>query len=133
MNNRSMPPGIFIPALVYPNVPEAVAWLCKTFSFTEHLRIGEHRVQLTFNGGSMVVGQGQPLAGGQSIMVRVDDVNGHFEHVKERGAEIVRPPQDFPYGECQYTVKDFAGYIWTFSQSIADVDSRDWGGELLRD
>ncbi len=133
MNNRSMPPGIFIPVLVYPDVPAAVVWLCKTFGFTERLRIGEHRVQLTFDGGSMVVGQGQPGAGGQSIMVRVNDVDRHYEHVKEQGAEIVRPPQEFPYGERQYTVKDFVGYTWTFSQSIADVNPKDWGGELIND
>ncbi len=128
-----MPPGVFIPVLVYPDVPAAVVWLCKTFGFMERLRIGNHRVQLTFNGGSMVAAEGQPLTGEQSIMVRVSDVNGHFKRVKELGVEVVQPPQDFPYGERQYTVKDFAGYTWAFSQSIADVDPKDWGGELLSD
>jgi uncharacterized glyoxalase superfamily protein PhnB len=128
-----MLPGVFIPVLVYPDVPTAVVWLCKTFGFMERLRIGNHRVQLTFNGGSMVAAEGQPLTGEQSIMVRVSDVNGHFERVKELGVEVVQPPQDFPYGERQYTVKDFGGYTWTFSQSIADVDPKDWGGELLSD
>lgn len=126
-----MPPGVFIPVLVYPDVPAAVVWLCKTFGFMERLRIGNHRVQLTFNGGSMVAAEGQPLTGEQSIMVRVSDVNGHFKRVKELGVEVVQPPQDFPYGERQYTVKDFAGYTWAFSQSIADVDPKDWGGECL--
>jgi hypothetical protein len=40
----------------------------------------------------------------------------------------VQPPTDFPYGERQYTVEDLAGHRWTFTQSIADVDPRDWGG-----
>ena len=132
MNNRSMPPGVFIPVLVYPDVLSAAAWLCKMFGFVERLRIGDHRAQLTFDGGSMVVGQGEPLTGGQlHYGVRVNDVNRHYERVKEQGAKIVRPPENFPYGERQYTVKDFAGYMWTFSQSIADVDPRDWGGELF--
>ena len=39
------------------------------------------------------------------------------------------PPTDFPYGERQYSVEDPGGHRWTFSQSIADVDPRTWGGE----
>jgi uncharacterized glyoxalase superfamily protein PhnB len=34
------------------------------------------------------------------------------------------------YGERQYTVEDPGGHRWTFSQSVADVDPADWGGEL---
>jgi uncharacterized glyoxalase superfamily protein PhnB len=41
---------------------------------------------------------------------------------------ILRPPTDYPYGERQYTVEDFAGHTWTFSQSIADVSPETWGG-----
>jgi len=130
--NRSMSPGVFIPVLPYPEVAAAVKWLCETFGFTERLRIGDHRAQLIFGGASVVVGASpQPIIGGQSIMVRVPDVDRHFERARQHGAKILRPPQDFPYGERQYTVEDFAGYRWTFSQSIADVDPKDWGGVLV--
>jgi uncharacterized glyoxalase superfamily protein PhnB len=130
--NRSAPPGVFIPVLPYPEVAAAVKWLCETFGFEERLRIGDHRSQLVFGGASIVVGASpQPIIGGQSVLVRVLDVDRHFEHAKQHGAKILRPPQDFPYGERQYTVEDFAGYRWTFSQSIADVDPRDWGGVLV--
>ena len=37
-------------------------------------------------------------------------------------------PSDFPYGERQYNVQDLAGHFWTFTQSIADVDPKEWGG-----
>jgi hypothetical protein len=43
----------------------------------------------------------------------------------------VSPPTDYRYGERQYTAKDVGGHRWTFSQSIADVDPADWGGELV--
>jgi uncharacterized glyoxalase superfamily protein PhnB len=45
---------------------------------------------------------------------------------------VIRPSGDHPYGERQYSVEDFAGRSWKFSQSIADVDPRDWGtpGEI---
>jgi uncharacterized glyoxalase superfamily protein PhnB len=64
-----------------------------------------------------------------SVMVRVEDVNSHHEHAKQHGALIVRTPRDYPYGERQYSAEDFNGYVWTFTQSIADVKPEDWGGE----
>ena len=48
-----------------------------------------------------------------------------------RGARIVSPPTDYPYGERQYTAVDLGGHHWTFSQSLADVDPADWGGVLV--
>jgi hypothetical protein len=37
-----------IPVLTYPNVRDAVAWLCASFGFLERVRIGEdHRAQLS--------------------------------------------------------------------------------------
>ena len=61
-------------------------------------------------------------------MVRVDDVDGHYDRARKRGAVIDGPPTDYPYGERQYTAEDLGGHRWTFSQSIADVRPEDWGG-----
>jgi uncharacterized glyoxalase superfamily protein PhnB len=61
-------------------------------------------------------------------MVRVSDVDAHHNRAIQYQARILSPPCDHPYGERHYTVADLAGHIWTFSQSIADVDPRDWGG-----
>ena len=131
--NRSMPPGAIIPELVYPDVAAAAAWLCEHFGFTERLRIGDHRRQLTFRGGSMVVVEGSPDQPpvGHAVMVAVEDVNAHYERVRRSGARVSGPPVDYPYGERQYSAQDPGGHRWTFSQSIADVDPASWGGELL--
>jgi len=64
-------------------------------------------------------------------MVRVEDLDRHYTHVKQSSARIIAPPPDFPYGERQYSVEDLAGHRWTFSQSIADVDPQEWGGVLI--
>jgi uncharacterized glyoxalase superfamily protein PhnB len=61
-------------------------------------------------------------------MVRVPNVNPHHARAQKHGARIVRPPTDYLFGECQYSVEDFAGHSWTFSQSIADVAPEEWGG-----
>jgi uncharacterized glyoxalase superfamily protein PhnB len=128
-----MPPSVVIPVLSYPDVREAVGWLCRSFGFVERLRIGDHRAQLSFGEGSIVVtGQpGEPVGSGPSVMVRVADVYSHCEHARQLGARIISPPADYPYGERQYTAEDLGGHRWTFSQTIADVDPRDWGGTLL--
>ena len=55
--NRSMPPGAIIPELPYPDVRAAAEWLCRTFGFVERLQIGNHRAQLVFGGGSVVITQ----------------------------------------------------------------------------
>ena len=81
----------------------------------------------------VVSGSPNSVIGHQSVMVRVANIDQHFERArKQAGAKIIQPPADFPYGERQYVVEDFAGYRWVFSQSIADVHPQDWGG-ILRD
>ena len=49
---------------------------------------------------------------------------------KKHGARVLQPPTDPPYGEGQYTAADLGGHLWTFSESIADVDPALWGGTL---
>lgn len=132
LSNRSMPQCTVIPELAYPNIREASDWLCDAFGFTVRLRIADHRAQLNVGDGAVVLTAGdasdkqEKLA--QSVMVRVEDVDQHCDRAKARGARIVRPPADYPYGERQYTVVDIGGHGWTFSQSIADVNPEDWGG-----
>ncbi len=137
-NNRSMPSCTVIPVLHYASPPEAASWLCDAFGFTERLRIGSHRIQISIAGGAgaVVVAQGPEQtpaveSAGHSIMVRVSNVDEHFERAKARGARVPEPPKDYPYGERQYSAVDPGGHVWTFSQTIADVEPSSWGGTLL--
>jgi uncharacterized glyoxalase superfamily protein PhnB len=132
--NRSMPDATVVPVLTYPDVNEAAGWLCAAFGFERRLLIGDHRVQLTFDGGALVVAAGPARDySGLSVMVRVDDADRHHEQAVAAGATIVSPPTDYEYGERQYTAEDPGGHRWTFSQSIADVDPAEWGGVLVGD
>lgn len=144
LSNRSMPASTVIPVLAYEDVGAAVEWLCETFGFTERWRAGNHRAQLSVGDGAIVVaeravgpGSDSPDAEGfrpppndvsHSVMVRVDDANRHHEHARARGARILHPPTDYPYGERQYAVEDLGGHRWAFSQSIADIAPEEWGG-----
>lgn len=129
-----MPEATVIPVLGYPDVNAAVEWLCRVFGFRQHLRIGDHRAQLTAGTGAVVVAQSASSsrdAASHSVMVRTEDVNAHFARVQAAGARILQAPTDYAYGERQYTAEDPGGHVWTFSQSIRDVDPAAWGGVLV--
>ena len=131
--NRSMPSAAVIPILRVPDVPAAARWLCEALGFRERLRIAAHRVQLVCGDGALVVAQ-DSAAGGEpldSVMLRVETVDAAFASALAHGAKAIHAPDDYPYGERQATVRAPFGHIFTLSQSIADVDPADWGGELV--
>lgn len=128
IKNRSMPSSIIIPEIPYPDVIAAAEWLCRAFGFKKRLQIGGHRFQLTFGGGDVVVVGPASNPAPQSIMVRVPDVVAHYVLSQAQGARVLNQPQDYPYGERQYSAEDLAGHRWTFSQSTGDIDPADWGG-----
>jgi uncharacterized glyoxalase superfamily protein PhnB len=131
--NRSVPSASVIPELPYPDVAEAAEWLCRAFGFQERLRIADHRVQLVFGDGAVIVIQrsGTESPPAHSVLVRVEDADRHHERAARSGARVVNPPTDYPYGERQYTAVDPGGHHWTFSESVADVDPASWGGTLI--
>ena len=152
ISNRSAPAGTIVPSLIYNDVAGAIDWLCDVFGFKERLRAGEDgkvgHAQLAIGQGGVMLGAsriGQGFASApdsaelrppranevsQTLLVRVEDVDAHYEHAKQRGARILQPPTTHPYGERQYTAADLEGHRWTFSQSVADVNPEDWGASV---
>jgi uncharacterized glyoxalase superfamily protein PhnB len=132
--NRSIPRATVIPVLAYPDVNQAAAWLCTAFGFSVRLRIGSHRIQLNVGEGAVIVremraGEGNaPYRDGCCVLIRVVDADAHCKQARDHGARISQEPVTHPYGERQYNAEDFAGYAWTFSQSVMDVDPAEWGG-----
>jgi uncharacterized glyoxalase superfamily protein PhnB len=126
--NRSVPAVSVIPELPYRDVREAAEWLCLAFGFRERLQIGDHRAQLVYEDGAVIVIEGE--AGPSHLLVRVDDADAHRAQAEAAGATILSEPTDWPYGERQYAAEDLGGHRWTFSESIADVDPAEWGGTL---
>ena len=133
-----MPRATVIPVLAYQDVNEAAAWLCEAFGFSVRLRIGTHRVQLNVGDGAVTVREMRPnevnvtTGMGFSVTIRVGDADAHCKHARDHGAKITQDPVTQPYGERQYNAVDFAGYSWTFSQSVADVHPQDWGGTAVQ-
>ncbi|MCU1262321.1 MAG: Glyoxalase family protein [Bryobacterales bacterium] len=152
IENRSAPGGTIVPSLIYSNVATAIDWLCDVFGFKERLRAGGDdgkvgHAQLAIGEGGVMLGAARTGQGfdapdsaefrppnrnevNQTLLVRVEDVDGHYEHAKQRGARILQPPATHPYGERQYTAEDLEGHRWTFSQSVADVKPEEWGATV---
>jgi uncharacterized glyoxalase superfamily protein PhnB len=131
--NRSVPAASVIPVLAYPDVVESANWLCRAFGFRIRLRIANHRIQLEYGDGALIVSEAaNPVArpSGHSILVRVEDADAHFSKAAAAGARILSSPETYEFGERQYTAEDLAGHVWTFSQSVLDVDPAAWGGVL---
>jgi len=134
LSNSSIPRANVIPVLAYPDVNLAAAWLCDAFGFSVRLRIGNHRVQLNVGDGAVTVreiraGEAKAALGvGCSITVRVENIDAHCARARDHGARITEGPVTHPYGERQYNAVDFAGYTWTFSESVADVHPEEGGG-----
>jgi uncharacterized glyoxalase superfamily protein PhnB len=137
--NRSAPRATVVPILVYEDVAKAIDWLCSVFGFAERLRAGGPggvvtHAQLAIGEGAVMLGrQGaefrtpRPNEVNQYLVIHVDDVERHYQHVRQLGARILKAPTDMPFGERQYTVEDIGGHRWTFSQSMADVAPEEWG------
>jgi uncharacterized glyoxalase superfamily protein PhnB len=64
-------------------------------------------------------------------MLRVLDVDVLCARALDQGARLMYAPQTHVYGERQATLEDFAGNIWTLTQTIEDVDPKAWGGEAV--
>ena len=139
ITNRSAPAASIVPVLVYEDVEPVLDFLVDAFGFTEHLRArgtdGKlNHAQLLFGNESIIIGrQGGPFRApraeevNQYVHVTVADADAHCEHATTRGARILQPPHDMPFGERQYTAQDPGGHRWTFSQHIADVAPAAWG------
>jgi uncharacterized glyoxalase superfamily protein PhnB len=139
--NRAAPNTAVIPVLYYPEVRDAVEWLTTALPFTERLRIGDHRCQLAYDGGAIVVAEPgghadaapstlqSPAA--HSVMLRVTDVDARFYCARAAGARVLTEPADHMYGERQCSFLDPWGHPWTLSETIFDSDPAEWGGELL--
>jgi len=132
-----MPVSNIIPVLSYPDIATAVDWLMETFGFTLRLRIQNHRAQMNVGNGSVILtnkgwnDNNDLWKSTHSIIVRIEDVNAHYKHSAQHNAKIIQIPTDQVYGERQYTAEDLVGHQWTFSQTLADIDPEEWGGELI--
>ena len=136
IENRSAPPGAVVPSLVYRDVAKAIPWLCGAFGFIERLRTPPgpggtiHHAQLATGQGCVIL-TGRPDARpeefGETVMVRVQNIDKHCEKARQFGARIILAPDSKDFGERQYNAEDLEGRRWAFTESVQDVAPENWG------
>ena len=131
-----------VPMLAYEDVGAAADWLCEAFGFTssgERFEDGEGRVnhaELAYGNGGVVLGFPSPDYRGprrhakeceqarrwldnpyvvDGVLVHVEDLDAHLAQARAAGAEILRGPDDEPFGRL-YTAADPEGHRWMFVQ-----------------
>ncbi|MNF39158.1 Glyoxalase-like domain protein [compost metagenome] len=121
-----------IPCLRYRDAPAAIAWLCRTFGFVEHLVVAEQdgsiaHAQLSLGGGMVMLGSvrdndyGRQLQqpdevgglGSQGIYLVVADVDAVHARALAAGATIVLPLKDEDYGGRGFSCRDPEGHLWS--------------------
>lgn len=142
LQNRSVPVDVILPHVTYRDVPEAIAWLTRTFGFTEHYRYGDpvSGAQVHLGKAYIMLHDARPGSatpaqlgqGTQSLTIFVDDLDAHYARAKAAGAKIVEELHETCYGERQYGVEDLDGHHWLFSRHARDVSPDEWGATLFR-
>jgi uncharacterized glyoxalase superfamily protein PhnB len=124
-----------IPYIFYRDVPAAIDWLSRAFGLTEAMRTatpgGGMHGEMTLDGQRIMMGQSskdwgmlsasETGAATQGVFVYLADVDAHHARARAAGAEIVRSPEDLPYGR-SYTARDLDGHPWFFTTPPSGVD-----------
>jgi uncharacterized glyoxalase superfamily protein PhnB len=142
IENRSVPPDTVLPHVMYQDVDEAIAWLSKTFGFSEHYRYGDPTSGAQVHLGNAWImlkrareGTASPAKlrfGTQSLTVFVDDLEAHFQRAKAAGAKLLEDLHETVYGELQYAAEDIDGHHWLFSRHARDLSPDEWGATVAQ-
>src|SRR5690349_3268482 len=130
-----------IPMLAYEDGLEAIDWLCKTFGFSEKIRMLDETGKLAHGEiamGSSIIMLASPTPDYQSpkhhrqvceaaarwsrvpyiingVMVYVADVRKHFQTARDNGAVILSDIEEGGPGT-RYRAEDLEGHRWMFIQ-----------------
>src|SRR6266852_6656988 len=142
IENRSVPTDTVLPHVTYQDIDEAIAWLGKTFGFSEHYRYGDPTsgAQVHLGNAWIMLKRAQEDSaspaklgfGTQSLTVFVDDLEAHFRRAKAAGAKLLEDLHETVYGELQYAAEDLDGHHWLFSRHARDLSPEQWDATISR-
>ena len=133
-------------ALCYRDPKAALVWLEAAFGFEPTMVIlmpdgSLAHSQMSFGDGMIMVGNewssdhASPASIGrkntQTVHVQLEtDLDGHCEHARKAGAEILQEPETQFYGDRTYRARDPEGHIWTFGQTVETMADGAWDGAM---
>ena len=122
-----------IPLLVYEDIPAAHDFLVEAFGFESggvernaegqpvHAEVRAGGTPIWLHRVTEEHGLGSPRRIGPAesgLVVHVDDVDAHYRQARAAGARIEREPEDMPYGQREYGVRDPEGHRWWFAAPL---------------
>ncbi|MFI5130455.1 MAG: VOC family protein, partial [Chitinophagales bacterium] len=107
------------PVLAVKDVTETVMYWHNMLGFTDKWTWGEPPTYagVFWNGASIQFSQNPKLASmskGNSILVRVKNLESLYQFHKEKNIEIVEALENKPWGGASYTVREINGYYIIF-------------------
>lgn len=133
---NGLPTPSVIPYLLYDDPAEVRDFLVEALGFTEvatsmspagdvgnvALRMADKFVMLSSAQPAMgMAAPGSLPAVHAGVMVYVDDVDAHYERATSAGATIWYEPQDMPYGQREYGVRDPENGFWCFGTLLPET------------
>lgn len=131
-------------AVSYADPKAAFRWLEQAFGFEPLMVILDENEnmlhsEMTYGDSVLMVGNEwsadhkspKSLAGKNTQTVHVqlargDDIDGHCEHARKAGAEILQEPDTQFYGDRTYRARDPEGHIWTFGVTLQEMTPAEW-------
>ena len=131
-----------VPMRTYEDAGAMADWLCEAFGFHEsgerfHDEEGRvNHAELSYGDGEVMLGYAGPDYRGprrhaeecdqarrwldnpfavDGVLVHIEDLDAHLALARSAGAEILRGPEDQPWGR-RYTAADPEGHRWMFVQ-----------------
>jgi catechol 2,3-dioxygenase-like lactoylglutathione lyase family enzyme len=111
------------PTLYVPDIASAVSFYEKKLGFLVAFTLGDPPDMAGVNLGDvqMFLEKGTPAPQGCSVYFVVGNADELFEFHHSNGVDIVRPPEDQPYGLRDYLVRDLNGYQLFFGHRLYSV------------
>jgi uncharacterized glyoxalase superfamily protein PhnB len=144
--NRSVPVDTVLPHVSYRDLPTAIDWLVKHFSFVEQYHYTDSTngaiagAQLRLANAYVMAHAAKANASTpaelgynlQSLTIFLDDVDAHCRKVRAAGVRLVEQLHETVYGELQYAALDLEGHLWIFSQHSKDLTPDQWGAKITK-
>ena len=134
----------FTPSITYEDPKAALEWLQQAFGFELTMLIESPDGDvLSMHAEMDLAGRGRLMVGGpwsnwakspksldgantQTLHVDLEtDIDAHYEHARTAGAVIEAEPENQFYGARTYRATDPEGHVWTFSQTVGELPSRE--------
>lgn len=126
-----------MPVLQVADVKKSLAFYCEKLEFQSHGTWGDGPDFAIIQNGRVSIALDRSEAAGAiptnqywAAYIYVEDVDSLHAQLRDNGADIVRGPEDQPYGCRDFDIRDPDGHLLAFGR---DLDAGDSGPGLMNE